>query len=61
MELHDISFGIGIPQSFDDLSAAASFLGRFLPRAEALGYEAAWVQEQILGDTPLLEPVTVIT
>jgi probable F420-dependent oxidoreductase len=61
LELHPISFGMGIPQSFDDLSAAASFLGRFLPRAEALGYEAAWVQEQILGDTPLLEPVTVIT
>ena len=50
-----------MPQSFDDFSSAAAFLGRFLPRAEALGYEGAWVQEQILGDAPLLEPVTLIT
>jgi probable F420-dependent oxidoreductase len=56
-----ISCGIAIPQSFDDLSTAAGFLTRFLPRAEALGYEGLWVQEQILGDVPLLEPVTLLT
>ena len=61
MASRTISFGIGIPQTFDDFSSAAGFLGRFLPRAEALGYEGAWVQEQIVGDAPLLEPVTLIT
>ena len=29
-------------------------------RAEALGYEGGWVQEQIVGDVPILEPVTLI-
>jgi probable F420-dependent oxidoreductase len=61
LESHKISFGIGIPQTFENLASAASFLARFLPRAEALGYEGLWVQEQILGDAPLLEPVTLIT
>ena len=37
------------------------FLHQFLPRAEALGYEGLWVQEQILGDVPVLEPVTLLT
>jgi probable F420-dependent oxidoreductase len=57
----NISCGIAIPQTFSDLSTATGFLRQFLPRAEALGYEGLWVQEQILGDVPLLEPVTLLT
>lgn len=33
----------------------------FLARAEQLGYESVWVQEQIISDTPILEPVTLLT
>jgi probable F420-dependent oxidoreductase len=36
-------------------------LRSFLARAEALGYDSVWVQEQILGDVPLLEPITLLT
>jgi probable F420-dependent oxidoreductase len=61
MQSSDISCGIAIPQCYDDLLSAAGFLSRFLPRAEALGYEGLWVQEQILDDVPLLEPVTLLT
>ena len=61
MESGNISCGIAIPQSFDDLSSAAGFLSRYLPRAEALGYEGGWVQEQIVSDALILEPVTLIT
>jgi probable F420-dependent oxidoreductase len=61
MGTSNISCGIAIPQTFNDLSSAAGFLGQYLPRAEALGYEGVWVQEQILGDVPLLEPVTLLT
>jgi probable F420-dependent oxidoreductase len=61
MQSSDISCGIAIPQSFDDLSSAAGFLSRYLPRAEALGYEGLWVQEQIVSDVPILEPVTLLT
>jgi probable F420-dependent oxidoreductase len=56
-----ICFGIGLPQTFDDFSSAASCLARFVPRAEELGFEGLWVQEQIVGDAPVLEPVTLIT
>src|SRR5215831_6828208 len=52
---------MGLPQTFDDFSSAASCLARFVPRAEELGFEGLWVQEQIVGDAPVLEPVTLIT
>ena len=61
MEPAKISCGIAIPQIFSDLPTATAFLHQFLPRAEALGYEGLWVQEQILGDVPVLEPVTLLT
>jgi len=61
LEPAKISCGIAIPQIFSDLPAATAFLHQFLPRAEALGYEGLWVQEQILGDVPVLEPVTLLT
>ena len=61
MESGKIPCGIAIPQTLTDLSTAVGGLRRFIPRAEALGYEGLWVQEQILGDVPLLEPVTLLT
>ena len=61
MESGKIPCGIAIPQTLTDLSTAVGALRRFIPRAEALGYEGLWVQEQILGDVPLLEPVTLLT
>ena len=61
MESGNISCGIALPQTFSDLSDATGFLRRFIPRAEALGYEGLWVQEQIVSDVPILEPVTLIT
>jgi alkanesulfonate monooxygenase SsuD/methylene tetrahydromethanopterin reductase-like flavin-dependent oxidoreductase (luciferase family) len=61
MRSSNISCGIAIPQTFDDLSTAAGLLRRYLPRAETLGYEGLWVQEQIVSDVPILEPVTLIT
>jgi len=61
MESGNISCGIALPQTFSDLSDATGFLRRFIPRAEALGYEGLWVQEQIVSDVPILEPVTLLT
>ena len=61
MEPRTVAFGIGIPQTFDNFASAASHLRLFVPRAEALGFEGLWVQEQIVGDAPVLEPVTLIT
>jgi probable F420-dependent oxidoreductase len=57
----NIHCGIAIPQSFADPSFDAGVIRQFIPRAEALGYEGLWVQEQIVGDSPILEPVTLLT
>src|SRR5215831_6585226 len=53
--------GIAIPQDFIDGSFDVSLLPTYLARAESLGYESAWVQEQIVGAVPILEPVTLLT
>jgi probable F420-dependent oxidoreductase len=53
--------GIAIPQDFIDGPLDIPFLHTFLARAEALGYESAWVQEQIVGPVPILEPLTLLT
>ncbi|MGH7915360.1 MAG: LLM class flavin-dependent oxidoreductase [Candidatus Binataceae bacterium] len=61
MAIGNISCGIAIPQSFADPSTDAGVICQFLPRAERLGYEGLWVQEQIVGSSPILEPVTLLT
>ncbi|PYM63020.1 MAG: LLM class F420-dependent oxidoreductase, partial [Candidatus Rokuibacteriota bacterium] len=56
-----VRLAVGIPQTFPggvvDLQKVRAFLGR----AEALGFESAWVVEQILGSLPSLEPVQLLT
>jgi probable F420-dependent oxidoreductase len=32
----------------------------FLAKAESLGYDSLWVQERIVGDVPILEPVSLL-
>ena len=53
--------GIAIPQDCVDGPLDMPFLHTYLSRAEALGYESAWVQEQIIGAVPILEPLTLLT
>lgn len=53
--------GIAIPQIFGVRRIDAGLLQMFLRRAEELGYESLWVQEQILGrGVSSLEPVTLL-
>jgi probable F420-dependent oxidoreductase len=37
------------------------FIQTFVQKAETLGYDSLWVQESIIGDVPILEPVTLLT
>jgi probable F420-dependent oxidoreductase len=53
--------GIAIPQDFIDGPLDIDLLHMFLSRAETLGYESAWVQEQIVGAVPILEPLTLLS
>ncbi|HTW87363.1 MAG TPA: LLM class flavin-dependent oxidoreductase [Candidatus Binataceae bacterium] len=61
MATGSIPCGIGIPQSFANSKLDLKLIHEFVPRAEALGYDSLWVQEQIITDAPLLEPVTLMT
>src|SRR5262249_61920567 len=50
-----------MPQTFAGGPVDLDRVRAFLERAEALGFESAWVAEQILGSLPSLEPVTLLT
>ncbi|MBF6568593.1 MAG: LLM class flavin-dependent oxidoreductase [Candidatus Binataceae bacterium] len=56
-----IPCGIAIPQVFANPQADLKMLHEFVPRVETLGYDSLWVQEQIITDQPILEPVTLMT
>ena len=53
--------GIAIPQTFPRTPVNMQLVRDFLQKAETLGYEGLWVQEQIVGDYPILEPVSLLT
>jgi probable F420-dependent oxidoreductase len=59
--MSSIPCGIGIPQAFDRSPIDIDQIRRFVPRAEALGFDSLWVQEQIVGEPPVLEPNTLLT
>jgi probable F420-dependent oxidoreductase len=51
------SFGIAIPQTVEDGRFDGAAAQAFLRRAEELGFESGWTQEQVLGDFPDLAPM----
>ena len=53
--------GIAIPQTFGSSPIDLALIRKFLSKAEMLGYESLWVQEQIISDSPILEPITLLT
>jgi probable F420-dependent oxidoreductase len=55
------SFAISIPQHVDDGSFDPAGLRRYLARAEALGFQSAWVQEQVLGSLPHVAPIELMS
>ena len=56
-----LPLGIAIPQTFLGGRVYTRRIRDFLVRAESLGFESAWVVEQILGSIPSLEPVELLT
>ena len=59
--LSRVPLGVAIPQTFLDGPPEPRRIGEYLGRAEALGFESAWVIEQILGGIPSLEPLALLT
>ena len=56
-----VRWGISVPQVFFDGPVDMPLIKRWAQRAEALGYESLWTQEQITGSSPILEPVTLLS
>jgi probable F420-dependent oxidoreductase len=54
-------FAIAIPQFYSDGEFDPEAFGAYLSRAEELGYESAWAQEQVLGSDSQLAPLEVMT
>jgi probable F420-dependent oxidoreductase len=61
MALGKTPCGIAIPQTFAGSEIDLGLIREFLPKAEQLGYDSLWVQEQILASYGLLEPITLLT
>ncbi len=61
MSSGNIPCGIAIPQTFAASPIDLRLIREFVPKAEALGYDSLWVQEQIITGYAILEPVTLLT
>lgn len=55
-----IPCGIAIPQTFVNPQSDLPLIRNFVKKAETLPYDSLWVQEQILTDYALLEPVALL-
>ena len=54
-------FSISIPQGVADGAFDPAAFRAYLARAEAVGFEGAWTMEQVLGGSPRLSPIEVMT
>jgi probable F420-dependent oxidoreductase len=54
-------FAIAIPQFYDDAEFDPAAFRAYLARAEDLGFDSAWTQEQILGSWPQFSPIETMT
>src|SRR5215510_7668014 len=54
-------FAISIPQLVADGTFDPAAFRAYMTRAESLGFESAWTGEQVLGSTPHLDPIEILT
>lgn len=57
----DMRFAIAIPQFYADGEFDPEAFGAYFARAEELGFDGAWAQEQVLGAGPQLSPLETMT
>jgi len=56
-----VRWAISIPQFVDDGTFDGAAFQGYLRRAEELGFESGWTQEQVLGSAPTLSPLETMT
>ena len=59
-EQRSVPCGIAIPQVFPEEPVDIGMVQRYVARAEELGYHSLWVQEQIIGASSSLEPLSLL-
>lgn len=55
-----VEVGIAIPQGFRDPASSVQALNAFLRRAEDVGIDSLWVQEQLIGRDQSFEPMAML-
>ncbi|HEY7709310.1 MAG TPA: TIGR03619 family F420-dependent LLM class oxidoreductase [Candidatus Entotheonella sp.] len=60
MPMGTIPCGISIPQDFINRPVDMQLVRDYVQKAETLGYDSLWVQESIVGNVPILEPVSLL-
>jgi probable F420-dependent oxidoreductase len=53
--------GIELPQVFLDGPVDMQHIRNFATKSELLGYDSLWLQERVIGDFIMLEPVTLLS
>ena len=61
MSLDKLQVCIALPQAFPDGKVDMDLIRHYCTRAEDLGYHGLWTQEQILGSTAVLDPLSLLT
>jgi len=61
MAINHTPCGIEIPQLFFDGPVDMEHVCEFVLKAESLGYDSLWLQERIISDFNMLEPVTLLS
>ena len=61
MSLDKLQTCIALPQAFPDGKVDVDLIRHYSVRAESLGYHGLWTQEQVLGSTAVLEPLSLLT
>jgi probable F420-dependent oxidoreductase len=56
-----VKFAIAIPQFYADGEFDPEAFRTYFARAEELGYDSAWTQEQVLGAGPQISPLEAMT
>ena len=59
--MHAVKFGIAIPQFFADGEFDPAAFRSYFSRAEELGFDSAWAQENMFGAAPQLSPLEAMT
>ncbi len=57
----NVRWGLAVPQVFFDEPVDMALVRQWAMRAEELGYDSLWVQEAIVDDVPILEPVNLLS